>query len=67
MLAAAHLRLASAHMQELMVEFEEDENAHDMSTVEDIRALLGQNVLEAFCDDDNYIDKEMFRHDDDEQ
>lgn len=38
--AKAHLSVAQRHLRELQVLFEEDENAHDMSTVEDVKQEL---------------------------
>lgn len=39
-LAQVHLRKVVEALRELQVLFEEDENAHDMSTVEDMRVAV---------------------------
>lgn len=55
----AHLKLASKEMLDLMTLLEEDENIHDMSTVEDMRSLLQGDVLEPFTNPELFLSQEL--------
>lgn len=55
----AHLKLASKEMLDLISLLEDEENPHDMATVEDIRELLLGDVVEPFTNPGNFLSEKL--------